>query len=178
MLQVLIMSGGTTVGRFEDTVRAILALDQVFPGRLRFEVVCGQDEHTRRRLEVRGAGRPIPMRVHGFVDAMPDLMAASDLIVAKAGGLTISESLACGKPLILYHTVPGQEELNARYAAAHGAAVIAPGPKKAAAAVAACVADPERLAALRRAAETAGKPDAAARIMTEIVQPMLETPHQ
>jgi processive 1,2-diacylglycerol beta-glucosyltransferase len=178
VLRVLIMSGGTTVGRFEETVAAILRLGQAFPGRLRLDVVCGQAEHVRRRLEVRAAGQSVPVRVYGFVDSMAELMGGSDLIVAKAGGLTISEAVACGRPLILYHIVPGQEELNARYAADHGAAVIAPSPERTAEIVAACLTDPGRLAGLQRAAESMGKPDAATRIIAQVVQPLLEDSHQ
>jgi processive 1,2-diacylglycerol beta-glucosyltransferase len=177
-LRILIMSGGTTVGRFEETVQAIMALGQAFPGRIRLDVVCGQDEHARRRLEVLTANQPVPVRLHGFVDTIADLMRSSDLVVAKAGGLTISEALACGRPMILYHIVPGQEELNARYASDHGAAIITRSPQHTAEAVAVCMSDPQRLAALRSAAQTAGKPDAASRIMAEVVLPLLESPHQ
>ena len=172
-LTVLVTSGGTTVGRFEETVESLIALEQTFPGRLQLVVVCGQDGWARRRLEVRASGTSMPVRLHGFVETMAQLMGVSDVIVSKAGGLTVSEALACGKPLVLYHVVPGQEELNASYVAQHGAGVIAQRPGEAAAAVAACLSDPERLPRMRRAVEALSRPHAARDIIEQVVRPLL-----
>ncbi len=57
----------------------------------------------------------IPVKVYHFVDFMPTLMHASDAILCKAGGLTVSESLACGLPMLLMNVLPGQETGNAEY---------------------------------------------------------------
>ena len=115
----------------------------------------------------------MPVRLFGFVDYMADLMAVSDLIVAKAGGLTVSEALGCGVPLILYHVIPGQERVNARYVARHGAAIIAPTPDAVVRAVRRCLEDPAKLEAMRSAARTLGAPNAARDIVSEVVRPLL-----
>jgi processive 1,2-diacylglycerol beta-glucosyltransferase len=172
-LTVLVTSGGTTVGRFEESVEALALLERAHPGRLQLLVVCGDAERARRRLAARTAAWAMPVRVHGFVEAMADFMAASDLIVAKAGGLTISEALACGKPLIFYHIIPGQEEMNARHAADHGAGLIVRTPAEAAAAVEACLSHPERLEAMRRSARALSRPRAAEDIITQVVKPLV-----
>ena len=112
----------------------------------------------------------MPARVLGFVDTMAELMGASHLVVAKAGGLTISEALARGLPLILYHVIPGQEAFNARHVAQRGAAVIAPRPGDVARAVRSCVEDPGRLEGLARAARALGRPQAADRIAEEVIR--------
>jgi UDP-N-acetylglucosamine:LPS N-acetylglucosamine transferase len=62
---------------------------------------------------------------------MPQLMRAADLIVCKAGGLTVTESLACGLPMLFTDVTPGQEEGNARYAIQHGAGEWAKNPTQA-----------------------------------------------
>ena len=49
----------------------------------------------------------------GFVDNMDELMDAADIVVGKAGGLTLSESLAKRKPFFILSPVPGQEHSNA-----------------------------------------------------------------
>jgi processive 1,2-diacylglycerol beta-glucosyltransferase len=174
-LTVLVTSGGTTVGQFEEAVRRLAALERTHPGRLQLLVICGEAEETRRRLAARSAESPMPMRVHGFVDTMADFMAASDLIVAKAGGLTISEALARGKPLVFYYVIPGQEEMNARYVAEHGAGLIARGPAGAAEAVAACLQHPERLEAMRRSARSLSRPRAAEEVMARVIKPLVES---
>lgn len=172
-LTVLVTSGGTTVGRFEETVESLMALERRFPGRMQLVVVCGQDAWARRRLEARASGTSMPVRIHGFVETMAQLMAASDLVVSKAGGLIVSEALACGKPLVLYHVVPGQEELNAQYVADHGAGVIAQRPGAAVAAVVACLEQPERLAKMRQAAQSLSRPHAARDIIEQVVKPLM-----
>jgi 1,2-diacylglycerol 3-beta-galactosyltransferase len=63
----------------------------------------------------------IPATVYDFVDNMPDLMHAADCIVSKAGGLIVTESLACGLPLLITQIIPGQETGNARLVVDEGA---------------------------------------------------------
>lgn len=169
-LTVLVTSGGTTVGSFERVVESLLALEESLPGRLQLLVVCGEDEATRHRLAKRAQESAMPMRVFGFVDNMAELMGASDLIVSKAGGLTVSEALARGRPLVLYHVIPGQEQLNARYVARHGAGCVAPHLADVALAVRRCVEDSTSLQAMAAAARALGHPNAASAIAADILQ--------
>jgi 1,2-diacylglycerol 3-beta-galactosyltransferase len=53
--------------------------------------------------------------LYEFVDKMPEFMKASDLLIAKAGGLIVTEALACGLPIILIDVIPGQETGNAQF---------------------------------------------------------------
>ena len=175
-LTVLVTSGGTTVGQFEQTVQALAALEEAYPGRAQLLVVCGDAEPARRRLAARAAGWTMPVRVHGFVETMPEFMAASNLIVAKAGGLTISEALACGKPMVFYHVIPGQEEMNACHVAERGAGIIASGSAAAGRAVAALLAQPDRLEAMRAAARSLSRPRAAETIVAQVLSPLLVRP--
>jgi len=62
-----------------------------------------------------------PAHVYNFVKNMPTMMRAADIIVCKAGGLTVTESLACGLPLMLTDVIPGQETGNAEYVVNGGA---------------------------------------------------------
>ncbi len=170
---VLVTSGGTTVGWFERVVGSLLALEATHPGRVQLLVVCGMDEAARRRLDARARGHAMPVRVFGFVERMPELMAASDLLVTKAGGLTMSEALARRLPMVLYHIIPGQERMNAQHAAQAGAAIIAPHPSAVADAVVSSLEHPDRLNAMREAAGRVGHADAAPVILTRVVRPLL-----
>lgn len=53
------------------------------------------------------------VKVLSFTDQVPELMSISDLVVTKPGGLTTTESLASGLPIIIINPIPGQEEENA-----------------------------------------------------------------
>lgn len=170
---VLVTSGGTTVGQFEEVVEAIRLLEPRLPGRLQLLVVCGEDSAMQQRLEQNHAHGRMPMRLFGFVDFMADLMAVSDLIVSKAGGLTVSESLASGVPLILYHIIPGQEQMNAEYVARSGAAIIARKPAEAGEAVFAFFNQPDVAHRMRQAVAKMAHPDASLRIVNEVVLPLL-----
>ncbi len=66
--------------------------------------------------------------IYNFVDSMPAFMRASDFIVSKAGGLTVTEALASGLPLLLVDMTPGQEQGNAEYVIKHGAGDLAKNP--------------------------------------------------
>lgn len=55
------------------------------------------------------------MKVLGFTDKVPELMHISDIVISKPGGLTTSECLACGLPMIIINPIPGQEEQNAEF---------------------------------------------------------------
>jgi 1,2-diacylglycerol 3-beta-galactosyltransferase len=78
---------------------------------LQLVLVAGGDETLRRRwLETEWL---VPAHVHGFAKNMSELMMASDVIACKAGGLSVSEALAAGLPLIITEVIAGQETGNA-----------------------------------------------------------------
>ena len=84
-------------------------------------VVAGRNEALRRALESRRWKNPA--KVFGFVSDIERQMAAADLIVTKPGGLTSSESLALGRPLLIVDPIPGQEAANSDFLLERGAAV-------------------------------------------------------
>ncbi len=88
-------------------------------------VAGGDDEryHELRRTEWH-----CPAHVYNFTDRMPEMMKAAGCIVCKAGGLTVSEALACGLPLLLTDVIPGQETGNAEYVVGGGAGEVVDRP--------------------------------------------------
>ncbi len=86
-------------------------------------VVCGRDEKLYRSMrELQGKN---PMTCYGYVRNVEELMSVADLIVTKAGGLTVSESLTKKLPMIIYKPIPGQEGENADFLSKVGAAKVA-----------------------------------------------------
>lgn len=104
----------------------------------------------------------IPVTIFDFVGNMPELMHAADCIVSKAGGLIVTESLACGLPLLLTQVIPGQETGNARFVVNEGAGDLTLEPLEFMEAVAHWMADGRQLFEERVAnARRLGKPEAA-----------------
>ena len=172
---VLVTSGGTTVGPFERVVEALMDLEAALPDRMQLLVVCGENQAAVERLKRRARKAAMPVEVFGFIDHMTEAMAIADLVVAKAGGMTIAEALGQGVPLVLYHAIPGQEDFNARYVTRRGAAVMATRPEDVAQVVRRGLEDPAYLDALRRAAKALSRPNAAAAIVSNVVQPLLQS---
>jgi len=114
--RLLFMSGGFGMGHMEEAVERILEIRTPF----RLTVVAGKNEKMRRKLTALAGDRA---DVHGFVTNVHELMARSDLIITKAGGLTVSECLARRLPMVIFSPIPGQEECNADYLVEQGAAV-------------------------------------------------------
>lgn len=69
-----------------------------------------------------------PVHVYNFVENMPDFLKAADCIITKAGGLIVTESLACGLPMLLVDVTPGQEEGNADFVVRNGVGELARSP--------------------------------------------------
>ncbi len=76
-------------------------------------VVTGKDQELFEELkEVEWHHKTL---LYEFVDQMPEFMRSSDLLIAKAGGLIVTEALASGLPMILIDVIPGQESGNAKF---------------------------------------------------------------
>lgn len=173
---VLVTSGGTTVGPFEPVVRSFMHLEASWPGRLQLLVVCGDNARALQRLTHQARGLAMPVRVFGFVDTMAELMGACDLVVAKAGGMIVTEALGRGLPLVFYHAIPGQERLNARYVTAHGAGIRVHA-RATAATVRRVFEEPGGYERMQASARTLSHPHAAQSLVSQVVQPLLSSQH-
>jgi processive 1,2-diacylglycerol beta-glucosyltransferase len=113
----LVMGGSMGYGKIEaivkDTIEHVVGLQLL--------VVCGRSDKLLKKL--RALDLPDTVSLMGFVDNIDVLMDASDFIVTKPGGLSISESLQKNKPMILFDPIPGQEEANADYLVNYGMAM-------------------------------------------------------
>lgn len=101
-------------------------------------VTAGKDAALKAELEALAAPVEGKVEVHGWTPLINDLIRRSHLLISKAGGATVQETLAAGTPMIITQIVPGQEEGNARLLIDSGAGELAQGPAAIAAAVARC----------------------------------------
>lgn len=116
---VLLLSGGFGVG----PMKQMLASFKDSRSDLSLVVVAGKNAELEKECKTLAAKLSVPVKVHGFVTNMHQLMDAADLIVTKPGGLTTTEILAKGKPMALVAPIPGQEQRNCEYLLEEGAAV-------------------------------------------------------
>ncbi|MDN5311284.1 MAG: processive 1,2-diacylglycerol beta-glucosyltransferase [Thermoanaerobacteraceae bacterium] len=90
---------------------------------LQLAVICGKNQSLQRNLLALTHHNNLDnIKVYGFVENMWDFMEAADLIITKAGGLTLAEALARELPVVIYNPLPGQEERNAEFLLKNGAA--------------------------------------------------------
>src|SRR5574344_1076639 len=78
---------------------------------LQVTVVCASNVKMQKQLEKLAKGNP-NVKIYGYVENMSELMDTADMIVAKPGGLTTSESIIKNLPMIIPYYIPGQEAEN------------------------------------------------------------------
>jgi UDP-N-acetylglucosamine--N-acetylmuramyl-(pentapeptide) pyrophosphoryl-undecaprenol N-acetylglucosamine transferase len=157
-------------------------LNRLVPGALALAAACGvrfaaiHQTGKGRAADVAAAYGRHALSVEAvspveFVDDMAKAYADADLIVARAGAMTVAEIAAAGRPAVLVPfagATHGHQEANARALEAQGAAVVlteAQATEKSLGdTIAALLADPSRLTAMGEAARRAAKPDAAGRL--------------
>jgi processive 1,2-diacylglycerol beta-glucosyltransferase len=113
---LLVLGGGFGMGPVSEILTALNHLATP----VQVAVVCGRNEELLR--EAAAVARRHPTHLLGFVTNMQDWMAAADLVLTKPGGLTSSEALALGRPLLILDPIPGQEAANSDFLLERGAA--------------------------------------------------------
>ena len=115
-LRVVLAGGSMGAGDLPETVRLLLTL---LPENVRLQVVAGNNEDARSRVEAITAGDR-RTEVFGRVSPLSDLMRDADLLITKSGGLTITEAMVIGVPLLIYQAIEGCETINADLLERHG----------------------------------------------------------
>lgn len=153
---ILLTGGGWGYGPIPRIVEILQSLSSA----LQIIVVTGNNEELYRSLKQQAfeSDWPYPVQIYGYVDFMKSLLQASDILIAKPGGLTSSEALAMGIPLIIYQPIPGQEERNASFLVSSGAAVRADDEAELAHWVSELIVNKDTLQQLQNVARGLGKP--------------------
>jgi len=157
---ILVVAGGFGVGPVEAIVREVRSVGP----QVQVVAICGKNSRLAARLAKLPAGDGAPLHVVGFTREMASWMAAADLFVGKAGGLTSSEALARGLGLVIVNPIPGQEERNADHYLEEGVAIRCNTLATLGWKVGALLAHERRLTRMRERARLLARPDAAARI--------------
>lgn len=151
---ILLTSGSFGLGPQE----AILEELKAFKDHVQCFVVCANNKELKAILDAKIY--PYPIKIFGFVDFMPELMEASDLMVAKSGGSTTSEALAKGVVMVVMAPIPGQETRNVKLLKLRDAAYFLNDPREIRGIVHRILEDPSSLQKKRNAIKLLAKPNA------------------
>ncbi|MGR4871795.1 glycosyltransferase [Variovorax sp. LARHSF232] len=162
---VLITSGGAGVGDLPSMVRRLLALGDGF----QVIAVAGRNADALATLQAMAPHHAGRLRPLGFTHEMEKLMHAADLVVSKPGGLTVSECLALGRPMLLISPIPGQEEHNAGFLMEEGAAWLAYDAIGLEYKIGQLMRMPAKLADMAERSRALGRPDAAREVLRHVL---------
>ena len=164
-MTAMVMTGGAGLASAGTMVERLLRL----PGELQVVAIAGRNAPLQRAYEALAQEHPGRMVALGYTKTVDRVMAASDLCITKPGGLSTSECLAMGLPMLLISPIPGQEERNAQYLLEQGAAWLAMDELALAWRMQQMLAAPDILARLRERALTLGRPQAAAQVLNAVL---------
>ena len=162
---VLMIGGGKGKVGMQKAVAALAEC-----GEIQILAVAGHNKRLKQKLDALTLPAPVKLVTHGFVDYIEKLMAAADLIITKPGGMSTSECLAVGLPMVLTGAIPGQEEKNSAFLVGCGAALPANNPAELRRVAAELLANPDRLARMKQAALNAARPRAAFDIVEAVLR--------
>ncbi|SEO14009.1 glycosyltransferase [Paenibacillus sp. OV219] len=113
---VLIMGGGWGIMYSDD----LLSYMTRYRDSVQLIYCVGNNDKVRERMLADPNFQHPNIKVLGFTKEINKLMDLSDLLITKPGGMTCTEGLSKGIPMLFYEPIPGQEEVNCEYFVASG----------------------------------------------------------
>jgi len=163
---ILLMGGGAGLGSMETIAERLLAIGTNY----QLIALAGKNAATLASLQKLAAAYPGRLLAQGFTNQVERLMACADFVITKPGGLTTSECLAMGLPMIVNSPIPGQEERNADFLLEQGAALKAMDLVTLEYRVRLLLDHPAKLVEMRKKANALGRPQAASEVIRHILQ--------
>ena len=116
---ILMMAGSFGVSNVFDVYQNIIDIDIDF----QIILVTGRNQKLYNHFEEVIGDTTKNTKLIYFTEEINKFMQASDIIITKPGGLTVTEALACNIPMAVFDAIPGQEEENADFLLKHNMAV-------------------------------------------------------
>ncbi len=157
---ILVMGGGQGLGPMKEAVKSLVHLER----HLQMIVIAGTNVkllHWLKKVQRQSSKKII---IYDYASNVDELMEVSTLIVSKPGGMTTSECLAKGLPMVIIDPIPGQEERNSQFLVKHGIAIRVDDKRHIGREINDLLDKPAQLTAMRQAALSYGKPMAAENI--------------
>lgn len=114
---ILFFGGGEFGLGKEKTIKILSSFLENIGDVYQMVIISGKNEKMYDKFSklVKDKNQQNNVLVLGYTNQVPELMSISDLVVTKPGGLTITESLASGLPIVAINPIPGQEVENAEF---------------------------------------------------------------
>jgi processive 1,2-diacylglycerol beta-glucosyltransferase len=163
---ILLISAGAAGGAYTQTI-----VQQTLRMRGDFQavVVCGRNAQLKSQIEGLVSFYRDRYRVLGYTTDMADLMRTATLFVGKPGGLSSSECMAAGLPMVLIHPIPGQEVRNSDFLLEEGAAVRCNYQTTVGYKIDQLLADPARITRMAKCARRIGRPESGPQITSAVL---------
>ena len=113
---ILFFAGGELGLGKDNTFKLLKTIINSFP-HLQVVAIAGKNKKMKNNFDelVEETNSSENIKVLAYTNKVPELMSVSDLVISKPGGLTTTESLASGLPIIVINPIPGQETENAEF---------------------------------------------------------------
>ncbi len=161
---ILVMFGSMGYGKVLPIIAKLAELD--IP--MQIVCICGNNKTLYRNLHLLNVN--VPLTICGFIDNVDLYMDASDCIITKPGGLTVSEAMAKKLPMILINPIPGQEERNSDFLVNNGVALRVNKHFSISEALYYLFSNPDRLPLMQKTIELIAHPDASKKLCDFIVE--------
>ena len=156
---LLIMTGSMGCGPMEELTQLLANL---LPASYDVSVACSNNEQLIRRMQ-RAFRKNPNIHICGYIDNISAMMDSADLFLTKPGGISTSEAMVKGLPMVLVNVVGGCETPNLQFFVSHGGAATAQTPEQIAELCRQLLYDDARRGAMHDAlVRMQGKPAAAA----------------
>ena len=121
---ILFFAGGEYGFGKDKTFEILKTLINSFPN-MQIIAIAGRNEKMKNNFEelVEETNSSKNVKILAYTNKVPELMSISDLVISKPGGLTTTESLASGLPIIVINPIPGQETENAEFLEKHNVGI-------------------------------------------------------
>ena len=140
-------------------------------------IVCGNNKKLKAQIRKHIKEHPmenISYRILGFTKEMHEWMNMASIFIGKPGGLSTSECLACGLPMIIWNAIPGQEVFNTTYLLENGAGISPDNISTLPFRIDQLLENPEKLKHMQASARALSRPDAAQVIVNDALEHMGE----
>lgn len=161
---LLMMGGGLGLGGMEEAMSQLELVDS----KLQVLVIAGRNQELLSRVQEKAKSSKHKVVVFGYTDRVRDLMEAADLLISKPGGITLTEAMTVGLPMLLHQPIPGPESDNARYMSDHGIARWLHSDEPLSEAVTELVNNPQELEKMHEAAGRHARPYAVQKMAEKI----------
>jgi processive 1,2-diacylglycerol beta-glucosyltransferase len=166
LFTLMVMSGGNAVGPLTEILKILGKLEEQF----QVVFITGANRKLFLQLQEILGEMNINGQVLGYIDNVHEYMAASDLLISKAGGLTVTEALTIGLPMVIIQPTPGQEDGNTMFLLKSNAGRYLKNVDGLGQLVAELIKNPSLIGQMKQNALQYSRPDSTAVILSEMDQ--------